>query len=571
AVTALARKGLVELREVRPSDAFLASAQEPLAIPERLTEHQEKALSEIRPCLRGGRFSVFLLHGITGSGKTEVYLRAAQETVALGRTVLYLVPEIALTPQTVHRLSSRFEDVAVFHSALSDGERNEAWRRVRSGRSSVALGTRSAVFAPVADLGLIVIDEEHESTFKQDTSPRYHARTVAIERARRTGAVVVLGSASPSLEAYAAARSGAYRMLTLPQRVEQRPLPPVQVVDLRYDKGHMRYGRNLSRELAHYVEEALSLGEQVLLFMNRRGFAATVHCPRCGHVFFCANCAVPLTYHRKGSCLLCHYCLARADLPRECPECLSPNLSFRGRGTERIEQEIAQQFPEARALRMDSDAASTRDFYRLAFEDFGKRRIDILVGTQVIAKGLDFPNVTVVGVILADVALSLPDFRASERAFQLLSQVAGRAGRGAKGGRVVIQTYDPESLPVQAARAHDYERFAERELADRELHGYPPSGRLVQAVASAVNESAAAKACGALAQALRGALANEPGVKVLGPAPAPFPRLAGRYRYHVLVKAPLELNVSELLAPVVTKFKAGAAAITVDVDPQSVL
>jgi len=570
-VTALARKGLLTITETYPSDAFFKSAGAPPPVPERLMKEQELALQTIHRSLSDSRFAVVLLHGVTGSGKTEVYLRAARETLDRDRSVLYLVPEIALTPQTVRHLAARFDGIAVFHSRLSDGERNLAWRRVRAGQARLVLGTRSAVFAPVRDLGLIVIDEEHESTFKQDSSPRYHARQVALARARAGGATVVLGSATHDVETYSLARGGDWQLARLPHRVEKRPLPPVQVVDLRYDKGHMRYGRNLSRELAHYVTEALSLGEQVLLFMNRRGFAATVHCPRCAHVFSCPNCAVAMTYHKKGSYLLCHYCLARAPVPEVCPECLAGDLSFRGRGTERIEHEISQQFPEARALRMDSDAAGPRDFYELAFEDFRNRQIDILVGTQVIAKGLDFPNVTLVGVISADIGLSLPDFRASERTFQLLSQVAGRAGRGPKGGRVVIQTYNPDALPVLAARTHDYVAYADAELHEREVHGYPPFTRLVQIVSSAVKEDAAARACGAVAQKLRSAFSSQPGVRILGPAPAPFARLSGRYRYHLLLKCPLESAVQKHLLDVMSKLRKGSATITVDVDPQTVL
>jgi len=572
AVTALERKGYVRIRETTPGESMFAVSREKPELPERLTPEQEAALATILESVEESRHATVLLHGITGSGKTEVYLRAIERVLGLGKSVLYLVPEIALTPQSVRRLKSRFDGVAVFHSQLSDGERNAAWRSVRSGDCRIALGARSAVFAPVRNLGLVVIDEEHESTFKQEEpAPRYHARDVAAERARAAEATLILGSASPSLETYHAAVGGRFRLATLPYRIERRPLPPVRVVDLRYDKDHVRYGSNVSRELAVCIDEALAHREQVLLFMNRRGFASTVHCVRCGHTFTCDHCAVPMTYHKQTEKLLCHYCRFSRPRPDACPECLATNLSYRGRGTQRIEQDIVRRFPEARVARIDSDAASKRDYYELTLEEFRSRRIDVLVGTQVIAKGLDFPNVTLVGVILADVALSLPDFRAGERTFQLLSQVAGRAGRGPKGGRVVIQTYNPDSAPVEAARTHDYARFAEDELAERKLHGYPPYKRVVQIVASAEKETAAAKALGRLADRLRGDLGDEQGVQILGPVPAPFPRLVGRYRFHVLIKCPTDFPIQVRLRPLVGKLRTGGATVTVDVDPQSIL
>ena len=572
AVKSLERKGYVRIFETSADDVMLAVSGETPEIPEQLTPEQVSALSTILESIEERRNATVLLYGITGSGKTEVYLRAIQRVLALGKSVLYLVPEIALTPQSVRRLKSRFEGVAVFHSQLSDGERNAAWRKVRSGECRIALGARSAVFAPVRDLGLVVIDEEHESTFKQqEPAPRYHARDVAGERARAAGATLVLGSASPSLETYEAAMSGRFRLTTLPHRIERRPLPPVRVVDLRYDKDHIRYGSNISRELAVCIDEALAHREQVLLFMNRRGFASTVHCVQCGHTFACDHCAVPMTYHKKTEKLLCHYCRWSQPRPDACPECLSVRLSYRGKGTQSIEHEIARRFPDARVARIDSDAASKRDYYELTLEDFRNRKLDMLVGTQVIAKGLDFPNVTLVGVILADVALSLPDFRASERAFQLLSQVAGRAGRGPKGGRVVIQTYNPESAPVEAARTHDYKAYAQRELAERKLHGYPPYKRVVQIVSSAEKETAAAKTLGRLGDRLRGEMGEEEGVQILGPVPAPFPRLVGRYRFHILIKCPTAFPVHDHLRPIVAGLRKGAATVTVVVDPQSVL
>ena len=570
-VTALARKGLVAIEEARSSDGAAVSASEEAAPAVRPTPEQERALALITRGLASGRHQTVLLHGITGSGKTEVYLRAAAKALELGKDVLYLVPEIALTPQTVQRLRARFDPIEVFHSQLSDGERNAAWRRVHAGESHVVLGPRSAIFAPVKNLGLVVIDEEHEPTFKQETSPRYHARQVAVFRARQASATVVLGSATPALETHEAAAGGRFALAELPYRIERRPLPPVEIVDLRYDKGHLQYGANFSRELDLAIDDALSRGEQVLLFMNRRGFAATVHCPRCGHSFECPNCAVPMTYHKKTETLLCHYCQASMPTPNECPECGMENLSFRGRGTERIEHEMARRFPEARTLRMDSDAASRRDFYELAFEDFRNQRIDVLIGTQMIAKGLDFPNVTLVGVVLADVAMSLPDFRAGERTFQLLSQVGGRAGRGPKGGRVIIQTYSPDALPIEAARTHDYARFARSELEQRKLHGYPPFGRLIQVVASASKETAAAGALARFRSKLQVAIAGRPEVRILGPAPAPLPRLAGKYRYHLLVKYPRDFAIQEKLLPIVASQRKAGAAIVVDVDPQSVL
>ncbi|MDO8614781.1 MAG: primosomal protein N' [Dehalococcoidia bacterium] len=490
--------------------------------------------------------SVFLLHGVTGSGKTEVYLAALERAVTLGKRAIVLVPEISLTPQTVRRFGERFPgQVAVMHSELPLGEHFDMWHEVRDGRYAVVIGPRGALFAPQPDLGLVIIDEEHEWTYKQqEGSPRYHARRAAEELCQLTGAVLVLGSATPDVESHFRAQDGSYRLLELPQRllpadgaVTPGPLPEVEVVDLRSE---LKAGNRsiFSRSLAGAVRRALDAGEQVMLFLNRRGTAAFVQCRDCGHVPECRQCAVALTYHLPEAALVCHYCRRRRPLPAACPQCGGGRIRQVGLGTERVEEEARLAFRGARTLRWDRDVTRGRDAHEAILARFLSHEADILIGTQMIAKGLDIPLVTLVGVISADIALHLPDFRAGERAFQLLEQVAGRAGRGPKGGRVIIQTYTPDHYAIEAAAAHDYHALYRREIEFRRRLGYPPFGRLVRLTYAHTGAAYAQGQAAMMARRLkverdRLGLAN---LDVLGPSPAFVPRLRGRWRWNVVLR-----------------------------------
>jgi primosomal protein N' (replication factor Y) len=500
----------------------------------------ERMLAQLRP--NGGTppSKPFLLLGVTGSGKTRVYIDLLREVV-LGqkRGAIVLVPEISLTPQTVARFRSHFgERIAVLHSALSDGERYDAWRALRDGQRSIAIGARSAVFAPVRDLGAIVVDEEHEATYKQSESPRYHAREVAVMRAHLAGAVCVLGSATPSLESWQNARIGKYERLDLPVRIGGRPLPPVQTIDLRQHRARgPTQPLTLSPPLIEAVEQRLAKREQIILLLNRRGYSTFVQCRDCGHVWQCCDCNVALTYHRARRRLLCHYCFREEPTPSHCVECGSGDVSFLGMGTEQVEREVAERFPEAVTVRMDVDTTSAKWSHHEILARVENREVDILLGTQMIAKGLDFPNVTLVGVINADIGMNLPDFRATERTFQLLTQVAGRAGRGPAGGEVLVQTSLPGHYAITCATRHDYGAFAERELTEREQAAYPPHSRMVNVVLSGTHEVPVQEAAIAAAEWTRSLIAENGGVTLTGPAPCPIDRIRGRWRWHFLLRS----------------------------------
>jgi len=517
---------------------------------------------------------VFLLHGVTGSGKTEVYLAALDRAAALGKRGIVLVPEIALTPQTVRRFAERFPGrVAVIHSGLPLGQQFDIWHEVRQGRYDVVIGPRGALFAPMPDVGLVVIDEEHEWTYKQqDASPRYHARRAAEEFCRLSGAVLVLGSATPDVESSFAAQSGRYHLLELPERLLQSddgsvhpgPLPEVDVVDLREE---LKSGNRsiFSRELSRAIRTALNANEQVMLFLNRRGSASFVQCRDCGHVSECKSCAAALTFHSPQERLVCHYCGRRYPLPVTCPECGSRRIRQVGLGTERVEEEARREFSGARTVRWDRDVTRGRGSHETILAKFLAHEADILIGTQMIAKGLDIPLVTLVGVVSADVALHLPDFRAGERTFQLLEQVAGRAGRGERGGRVIIQTYTPDHYAIEAAANHDYHSLYEREVEFRRRMGYPPFGRLVRMTFAHTNSQYAQRQAAMMLNGLREEQQRLgiPNLDVLGPAPAFVPRLRGRYRWNVILRGsePAAL-LRDLPLP---------RGWTVDVDPISVL
>jgi primosomal protein N' (replication factor Y) len=538
------------------------------AAPPALTAEQEVAVEAITGAIGG--FASFLLHGVTGSGKTEVYLRVIALARARGLGAIVLVPEIALTPQLAARFRARFGDeVAILHSGLSESDRLSEWERLHRGQAAIAVGARSAVFAPVARPGVIVVDEEHDGSFKQDEGVRYHGRDVALVRAQRAGAVCVLGSATPSLESFAAAQAGRLRLLTMNARATGALLPTVEVIDLR------RYqpdGEDLmSAPLAAALERTLAAGEQAILFLNRRGFATFVLCRACGHAFRCRDCAVSLTYHRASDRLECHYCGFGQRVPDVCPSCKAAGaIERKGLGTERVAAGLAARFPSARVARLDRDVATGARAEGILAR-VARREVDILVGTQMVTKGHDFPGVTLVGVLCADLALSLPDFRAAERTFQLLTQVAGRAGRGERPGHVVIQSYRPEAEAVDCAARHDYARFAEVEQAARADLGYPPAGRLCAVRIEGPDEPAvvaAAQQLGALAVAL--ARRDDDAVLVRGPVAAPLARLRGRARWQIWLRAaeraPLRRVVRGLLAADVK-----GARVVADVDPLSTL
>lgn len=529
------------------------------------TAEQDDAIRAIAQADPG---EVFLLLGVTGSGKTEVYLQAIAATLDRGEQALVLVPEIALTPQTVARFRARFGDqIAVLHSALGDGERHDEWQRLRSGEARVGIGARSAIFAPVARLGLVIIDEEHESSYKQDVAPRYHARTVALQRAAFEGARVVLGSATPSVETYHHARQGTYHLLGLSRRIHDRPLPPVEIVDMRaeLEAGHRSiFSRRLSEELAACLER----GEQAILLINRRGYATFVLCRSCGEAVRCPNCSVSLTYHRTGEALRCHYCDYREALPQRCPSCRSPYIKHFGAGTQQVFEAATQLLPEARILRLDRDTTSRKGSHQQILDTFAQGQADVLIGTQMVAKGLDLPRVSLVGIMAADSSLNLPDFRAGERTFQLLTQVAGRAGRGEIPGRVVLQTYAPDHASVRFAQAHDFEAFFSSEIHERQDLRYPPFLHLINVVVSAEVAEAAWKVAHTLVQRLEAF----PEVLALGPAEAVLAQLRGRYRVQVLLKAgDLGQARRALREAVLQTERPQGVRMAIDVEPSSLL
>jgi len=550
-----------------------AAEARPVAAPQgmTLTPAQAQSVDALTAALAGG-FASFLLHGITGSGKTEVYLRVIAAARAAGRGALVLVPEIALTPQLAARFRARFgDDVAVLHSALPPRERLAAWRQLRAGEVGIALGARSAVFAPVHALGVVVVDEEHDPSFKQEEGVRYHARDLAVVRAQRAGAIAILGSATPSLESAHNVARGRFTRLALPERATPRPLPDVTVVDLRrHPPGPDGL---LSAPLAEALGAALAAGEQSILFLNRRGFSTVLLCHACGHVVRCPSCAVSMTYHRGRSRLVCHYCGRVQHVPERCPSCSSTRLERMGAGTERVEAIIRERYPDARVARLDRDTAGAGPAAGGGLQAILARmhagEIDVLVGTQMVTKGHDFPGVTLVGVLRPDQTMNLPDFRAAERTFQLIEQVAGRAGRGDRPGRVVIQTYDPEHPSIVAAATHDYDGFAREELAAREETGYPPYARMI---ALRIDCRDGAKARAAASLAAEAARRAGPDVTVRGPAEAPLAMLRGRARWQVWLS-------SRDRAAVAAAARAAAAAVrptgdlrlAVDVDPHSTL
>lgn len=566
------------LREVGSVEARKAAKSERPDIvhdrPDQLSPAQADALSAITGPMRAGRHETILLFGVTGSGKTEVYLQAVEETISFGRQAIVLVPEISLTPQTCDRFRARFGTVAVLHSHLTPAERHAQWHEIAAGRVNVVVGARSAVFAPTPRLGLIVIDEEHESSFKQATSPRYHARDVAEWIARSEGVPLVLGSATPALETFSRCLRGDWRMCRLADRVGGSQLPAVITVDLRDPSARARGA--VSPRLAAGIRWALDAGGQVMLLLNRRGFATHVQCRACGHSMRCPQCDIALTLHQPGSRGVCHGCGLVARVPVDCPECRSPGLAQRGTGTQRLEEQIRSAFPDAAVARMDTDTMRTRGSHEKTLDAFRDRRIDILVGTQMIAKGLDFPGVMLVGVVNADAALHLADFRAAERTCQLVTQVSGRSGRGQLGGRVVVQTSTPDHPAIRAAVVHDYEAFVKSELPIREALIYPPFGSVIRFVVRGLDEARVREWATHLAARLRAEVtsggAETSGIRVLGPAPAPIPKLRERFRWHLQIHGPDGASLRELVRRSTLQLKTPPdLAWIVDVDPVEML
>jgi primosomal protein N' (replication factor Y) (superfamily II helicase) len=590
-VRKLEDRGLIEITsEISERDPYAREHILPTQ-PLALNEAQSMALQKIIAAMsRGeegrskmengkataGLSSTFLLHGVTGSGKTEIYLQAIAHALEHGKGAIVLVPEISLTPQTVERFKARFSSgklqtlVAVLHSHLSAGERHDEWHKIRQGRARIVIGARSAIFAPVDPLGLIIVDEEHEQTYKQEETPRYHARDVAIMRGQMESAVVLLGSATPSLESYYNSKKGKYTLLELPARVDDQKMPRVRVVDMRQaaskEKGNLIFAPQLKEAIHQRIERK----EQTILFLNRRGWATALQCPLCGYVAPCPNCSVSLTYHRVEQKLVCHICGQIEKVPLVCPDekCRNPAIRFAGTGTQRVEETLAKLFPNARVRRMDSDTMKRKDDYRRTLGEFRAGKIDILVGTQMIAKGLHFPNVTLVGIIHADSALSQPDFRASERTFQLLTQVSGRAGRGDVEGEVFVQAFAPFHPAIQYARRHDYTGFYDQEIEFREQLKYPPLTRVALLTLRGRNEDKVKFSAEHLKRELEKGLTGFKDLILLGPAPAPLLKAETFYRHQIMLRARAMSKLSQTLANILpTVGMPEDVTLTLDIDP----
>ncbi len=572
---ALVRRGFAELREQavardpHGTEEFIADADL------SMNEEQITALKLIESALEDpATHPPILLHGVTGSGKTEVYLQAIRVTLARGKTAIVLVPEISLTPQTVERFKSRFASqpdmVAVLHSHLSEGERHDEWHKLHAGRARIVIGARSAIFAPLENLGLIVVDEEHETSYKQEEAPRYQARDVAVVRGKMEKCVVLLGTATPSLESYYNAQRGKYVLSTLTQRVDQCQMPLIRIVDLRMERRKEKAAAILSEKLRTAIAGRLEKKEQTILFLNRRGFSTSLLCSSCGKARECPNCSVALTFHRTEARLSCHLCGHSAAVPKRCPECREDALIYAGFGTEKVEANVSAIFPKAVVRRMDADSMTRKDAYRDALLAFRSGKIDILVGTQMIAKGLHFPNVTLVGIINADLALHMPDFRAGERTFQLLTQVAGRAGRGEAAGEVFVQTYTPFSPSIQFARHHDFAGYFQQELEFRERCDFPPFKHAVLITVRSEHQERASFSAETLTRRLKEALPEE--FQLGAPAPAPLEKLQRHYRFHILIRGAAIMRLSRLIRETLDKLPFPEdVAVSVDVDPYSLL
>ncbi len=574
-VSSLEKKARVEVYdEAIRRDPFNTSTRFKVEDDHTLTDAQASVLEQIEQQMNSGDYSAFLLHGVTGSGKTEIYMRAMQKALNVGRSAMMLVPEIALTPVFSRQLRARFGDqVAIFHSSLQKGERFDEWTRVRNGDARVVIGTRSAVFAPVKNLGLIVVDEEHESSYRQQESPYYNARDVAIVRAQKESATVVLGSATPSLESFHNARKGKYQLLTLPERIAARPMAAARIIDMRTVFARHGKPRVFSDELLEAIRETRERNEQSIILLNRRGYSSFILCRSCGETIQCPNCDVTLTYHRALRVIVCHYCNHREAVPRVCPSCGKKYIYYVGEGTEQLEEMLKLLFPALRVARIDRDTTARRKSFEQSLADFSAGRIDTLVGTQMLAKGHDFPNVTLVGVVSVDAGLALPDFRSAERTFQLITQVAGRAGRGDRPGKVLIQTYHPYHYALRHACAQDYEGFYDEELRYRQNHSYPP----FVALASLLIHGPDLGRVRADSLELRRQLDvvnQDRKCRILGPAPAPLSRLKGEHRFQMLIKARSRKNLREVAdaaMKAVAESGVNLRSINLEIDPVSIM
>jgi primosomal protein N' (replication factor Y) (superfamily II helicase) len=573
-IQTLRKRTIVEVFEVRllrdPLSAVTSEQYEDYI----LTSDQVSVLAEIEQPLRDRAYTAFLLHGVTGSGKTEVYIRAMRVALGLGRSALMLVPEIALTPVFSRRLRMHFGGrVAIFHSSLSRGERFDEWSRVRSGEARVVIGTRSAVFAPIKDLGLVIIDEEHEASYRQQDSPHYNGRDTAIVRAQKESAVVILGSATPSLESFHNAKAGKYHYLQLPRRLGNRPMAEAEIIDMRAVFNRQKKAKIFSDELLAAIAETHSRQEQSIILLNRRGYSSFVLCRSCGDSIQCPNCDVTLTYHRSERVLICHYCNHRQVAPTACPSCDGKYIYYVGEGTQQIEEQLRKLFPALRIARIDRDTASRRGDFETSLSEFGAGKIDMLVGTQILAKGHDFPNVTLVGVVSVDAGMALPDFRSAERTFQLLTQVAGRAGRGDRAGKVLIQTYHPYHYALRHAGAQDYPGFYDEETRHRQNHTYPPFVALASLLVHGTNLIQVREEANELRKELDRANA-ERAARILGPAPAPLARLKNEYRIQLLVKCRNRKELRRIIdaaLKALAEHKVNLRAIKVEIDPVSMM
>ncbi|MGN7398787.1 primosomal protein N' [Cytobacillus praedii] len=568
-IKGLVQKGFLEEKEMEvyrdPFEERVFSHTE--ALP--LTEDQEKAIMPILASIREHNHQTFLLYGVTGSGKTEIYLQSIQKVLQEGKEAIVLVPEISLTPQMVKRFKGRFgNEVAVLHSGLSAGEKYDEWRKIQKKEVKVVVGARSAIFAPFENLGIIIIDEEHETSYKQEDNPKYHARNVAIKRGATHQCPVVLGSATPSLESFARAQKGVYTLLSMPNRMNNQALPGVEIIDMREE---LREGNRsmFSRLLLEKIEDRLEKKEQIVLFLNKRGHSSFVMCRDCGYVVNCPNCDISLTYHRASQRMKCHYCGYEANVPKSCPECNSEHIRYFGTGTQKVEEELVKILPHAKVIRMDVDTTSRKGSHEKLLDQFQEGHADILLGTQMIAKGLDFPNITLVGVLSADTMLHLPDFRSSEKTFQLLTQVSGRAGRHEKEGQVVIQTYTPEHYSVELAGEQDFDRFYEKEMMVRKIHRYPPFYYLSLITVSHEELMKTVSITEKITAYIRSRLSNE--AICLGPVASPIPRINNRYRYQCLIKYKREPELNTALKKILDQYQQeislGGLQISVDVNP----
>lgn len=571
-IRTLEKHDIVETFKKKPDRYGDTPLPDPDSIPESLTSAQQEALKQIHHAYERQVHETFLLHGVTGSGKTEVYLRAISELPSSSKQVIVLLPEISLTPQAVARFTHRFENISVLHSSLTPAQRRNEWNSVRNGESRIVIGARSAVFAPVQDLGLIVVDEEHDNSYKQGNTPRYHARKTAIKRAKMNDCPVILGSATPSLRSYHRARSGSYQKIHLPERVSGSRMPDIRVLNMKEELGFGEAPWSpISEPLEGHIHKTLRDDGQVLLFLNRRGYANSLYCPKCQEVYECKQCNIAMTYHKSFERLLCHYCLTRKNVPSRCDDCNSPSLQKVGMGTERVQTVINRTFPDATIQRMDSDTMNTYKKYRQIMNDLQNQSIDILIGTQMIAKGLHFPGVKLIGVISADTSLQLTDFRSAERTFQLILQIAGRTGRGKEQGTVLLQTFHPDHYSIQSAKSYNYGSFYRQELNHRKTLDYPPYRPLLRILFRGSSQSKVQKKAGSVRDKLSGQEQNV-SYKLLGPRPAPLEKINNQYRYHLLLKLKEPAVARKLEEKHRKQFQSSKnVQIALNMDPETIL